>query len=257
MSEPDSETQSLSVGDLTGVGKIVNSKIARKTYDDAVSPAMKQVGGLTEDTLKTFRLFTLPLQLAAAYQDRFRAFCDKVRHKVPEEHQCDAPPEIAKPVMEAFVSTRDESPLMGMFEELMAKAIDKREADKLSPQFPKIISSLSPLQALLISDLVVSSQVTDDILMEKENLIIKRVAANFDFNRYGDQAHHLTLVQNLVQNDLVNMRNRMAIDKKTEYPNLVLDDGQMIYRTSIQLSMFGKWFASACVSAGRSPNNPR
>lgn len=59
------------VGDFTGLGKVVNSQVANRAYDDALSPAMRQVGGLSEDLLKTFRLFTAPLQLAAAYHDRF------------------------------------------------------------------------------------------------------------------------------------------------------------------------------------------
>jgi hypothetical protein len=76
---------------------------------------MREFGGLTKDALKTFRLFTAPLQLAAAYQDRFAAFCDRVRAKVPPERQREAPPEIAAPVMRAFATTSDDSPLMSMF----------------------------------------------------------------------------------------------------------------------------------------------
>jgi glutaminase len=109
-----------SIGDLTGAGQVINSEIAKRTYNEALSPAMKELGGLSEDTLKALRLFTAPLQLAAAYQDRFKAFCQRVRDKVPTSQQQEAPPEIVKPVMDAFASTSDDSPLMKMFEELIA-----------------------------------------------------------------------------------------------------------------------------------------
>ena len=153
MAEDGDTTKGPIVGDLAGAGQIINSEVAKRSYEDALSPAMQEVGGLTQDAIKAFRLFTAPLQLVAAYQDRFRKFCERVREKVPEQHQQDAPPEIVKPVMEALASTGDSSPLIEMFEELMARAIDDREADKLSPTFPRIITTLSPLQAKMIKDL--------------------------------------------------------------------------------------------------------
>lgn len=233
------------IGDLTGIGKIADSEIAKYVYSDAISPAMRQVGELSEDILKTLRLFTAPFQLAAAYQDRFQKFCERVREKVPEEYQSDAPPEIAVPVMKAFAYTRDESPLMEMFEELMAKAIDIREKDKLSPLFPGIISSLTPLQALLIADLTKKHQNTDDLF--KKNVIIERVFSNFDFERYGGSSHHLTLMQDLKEKNLVIIEGNMVIDKEKEYPNLKIPDGLSLRRTNFKLSMFGRWFALACV----------
>ncbi len=245
------------IGDLAGTGQIVNSEIAKRTYNDALSPAMKELGGLSEDTLKTFRLFTAPLQLLAAYQDRFRAFCDRVREKVPEEHHQDAPPEIARPVMEAFASTRDDSPLMDMFEELMAKAIDKREADKLSPEFPRLIQSLSPLQALMVADLRRQNHITDDLTNAQEHLIVQRVHANFQFDKYGGHHHHLTLCQDLKEKNVVNINENVRIDVETEYPNLTIPDGLVLTRTVVTLAMYGRWFASACVRDVSDPIKPR
>ncbi len=207
---------------------------------------MKEVGGLTADTLKTFRLFTAPIQLAAAYQDRFRGFCDRVRAKVPPEEQREAPAEIAKPVMEAFASTSDDSPLMKMFEELMAKAIDKREADRLSPEFPKLIQSFSPLQALLIADLQKRDQITDDLWDNQKSLILQRVGANFDFKTFGGQDHHLTICQTLKDKKLLSMHQNQPIDAAKDYPQLKVPEGLQLKRTLVRLTMFGQWFAEAC-----------
>ncbi|MBL9150844.1 MAG: DUF4393 domain-containing protein [Verrucomicrobiales bacterium] len=247
----DAETPAIKpgplIGDLAGAGQLINSEVAKKAYDDALSPALKELGGLTEDTLKAFRLFTAPLQLLAAYQDRFKAFCERVRERVPEEQQCDAPPEIAKPVMEAFASTSDDSPLMSMFEELMAKAIDKQQSQKLSPEFPAIIKSLSPLEALLLADLKSRDQYTDDLRDPAKNLIVSRLKANFDFAQFGGQGHHLTISQRLKDRNLVSIIESGNIDVGSEYPTLTIPEGLILRRTKIRLSMFGRWFVTSCV----------
>jgi hypothetical protein len=234
------------IGDLAGAGQIINSEIAKKSYDDALSPAMREVGGLTKDALKTFRLFTAPLQLAAAYQDRFAAFCDRVRAKVAPEKQREAPPEIAAPVKRAFATTSDDSPLMSMFEELMAKAIDVRTADKLSPAFPDVIKALSPLQAKLIKDLVRREQFTDTLWEMDKQLIHQFVKVNFSFDDFGGPDHHLTMAQDLAEKKLIAILQSTP-NKDDLYPNLEIPEGLSLRRMTYRLTMFGKWFASACV----------
>lgn len=235
------------IGDLTGAGQVINSEVAKRTYDDALSPTMRELGGLSADAFKTFRLFTAPIQLMAAYQDRFRAFCERVRSKVPEEEQREAAAEIGRPVMEAFASTSDDSPLMSMFEELMAKAIDRREANKLSPSFPNIIRNLSPFEAKLIAALKEKPQTTDDLINPDENLIIQRIGANFDFADFGGHEHHLTISQDLKEKKIVAINPNAKVDIPKLYPAVVIPSGLVLRRTLIQLTMFGRWFASACV----------
>ncbi len=235
------------VTDLTGLGQVINSEVAKRTYADGLSPAVRQVGALTTDSIKTLRLFTAPLQLLAAYQDRFEKFCERVREKVPESEQCDAPPEIARPVMEAFASTSDDSLMMKMFEELMAKAIDKRESKKLSPVFPELIKSLSPLQALLITTLNRGDQYTDDLFNRTSNIIVQRVGANFRFEDYGGHEHHLTLVQDLEHKKLVTLMAQQQVPEGL-YPSVKVPAGLDFYRMIIRLTMFGKWFTGTCAA---------
>lgn len=244
------------VGDLTGVGKVVNSDVAKRTYDDALSPMMREFGELSRDSLKAFRLFTAPIQLVAAYQDRFAAFCERVRNKVPDEHQREAAADVARPVMEAFASTSDDSPLMTMFEELMARAIDERHADKLSPTFAPLIQSLSPLEAKLVSVLSSSDQ-HSDVLYEKERqLILARLRTNFSVNDFGGDDHHLTMIQNLTEKRLVATLQK-KLKKEDDYPNMEIESGQTLIRFTYRLTMFGKWFANSCVPGGSSPTKPR
>jgi len=241
------------MGDLAGAGEIINSQVVQWTYKDGLSPAVKQVGALTTDTLKSLRLFTAPLQLLAAYQDRFEKFCDRVRERVPEAEQCDAAPEIARPVMEAFASTSDDSPMMSMFEELMARAIDKRKAKKLSPRFPEIVKSLSPLQALLLSRLRIAEQFTDDLRDLKQNTIVKRVGSNFDFHEFGGQDHHLTLIQDLQHRELVTILANQNVPDGL-YPQFEIPKGLKLQRMRIRLTMFGVWFTEAVTPAPAAGN---
>jgi len=138
-------------------------------------------------------------------------------------------------------------PLMAMFEELMAKAIDKREADKLSPSFPEIIRNLSPLEANLIAALTNKPQTTDDLFKSDENLIVKRIGANFNFDDFGGSEHHLTISQDLEKKNIVIINSNVKLDVAKLYPSFVMPSGFRAKRTIIQLSMFGRWFASACV----------
>ena len=149
--------------------------------------------------------------------------------------------------MEAFASTDDDSPLMLMFEELMAKAIDKRESDKLSPAFPKIIRDLSPLQAKLIAALMHETHITDDLLKEHENLIVKRIHANFRFEDFGGHAHHLTISQDLKEKNITAINQNARFDVAKTYPSLTVPHGLAVRRTTIRLTMFGHWFATACI----------
>jgi hypothetical protein len=235
------------IHDLAGIGQIVDSEIAKESYKDAASPAMKELGALGKDAVKTFRLFTAPVQLLAAYQDRFSGFCDRVRNKVPEEFQQTAAANIAKPVMEAFAFTEDESPLMDMFEELMSKAIDKREASKLNPTFPDLIKNLSPLQAKLIKALKASDQITDDVIKTDFNMIVGRLYSNFSFDDFGNQSHHLTLAQDLKYKNIVVINPNCKIEPPDKYAIVNLESGHVIRRTRISLTMFGKWFADSCI----------
>ena len=243
------------LGDLTGAGKVINSAVARKTYDDALSGTFKQLGGLSTDLVKSLRLFTAPLQLAAAYQDRFVDFCQRVRDKVPEAHQQDAAPEIAAPVMEAFTTTSEASPLMTMFEELMAKAIDSREADKLSPEFPAMVRSLSPLEARLLSSLTKDDQFTDDI--RDGNKITQNVGSNFDFSDFAGDAHHLTLILALKEKNLVNISVSQIPETEELYPDIQIPEGHKLRRMTTQLSMLGRWFTDACMPKDQPSIRPR
>lgn len=48
------------IGDIAGAGELINSEVVKRSYDDALSPTMRQVGALSED-LATRRSDCSPL----------------------------------------------------------------------------------------------------------------------------------------------------------------------------------------------------
>lgn len=252
----DGKSSGSVVGDIAGAGQIINSEVAERLYEDALSSPFRQVGALSTDVLKTFRLFTAPLQLAAAYQDRFAGFCERVRSKVPEADQQEAVPEIAAPVMEAFATTSDTSPLMGMFEELMAKAISKSKADLISPSFVEVIKSLSPLQAKFLEALKTNDQETDLLFDGKRKVIVQVLSYNFDVSGLGGYDHYLTLVQDLVAKRLISVIEE-RLEEATHYPDVPRTNDVRLVRSKIRLTMYGKWFCNSCIASPATPKKPR
>lgn len=133
--------------DLTGLGKIVDSKLAMRAYEDLVTDSAKQAGHLAADTFKVFRLFTAPIQLLATAQDRFELWLNKVRDAVPPERQVEAAPEIAGPVLMNLRFMSDVNELRELYLNLLKLAIDRDYRNKAHPGYVKIIEQLSPRDA--------------------------------------------------------------------------------------------------------------
>jgi len=133
---------------LDAAAKVIDSKTVQRFYKEAVSPVAKQVGGLATDLVKTFRLFTAPLQLAAAAQDRFSVWLEDVRKRVPTERQVEAPPEVAGPVLMNLRFIGDDNILKELYLNLLARAIDTERKEEAHPGFIKLIEQMSPSEAM-------------------------------------------------------------------------------------------------------------
>ncbi|MBM0105284.1 DUF4393 domain-containing protein [Steroidobacter sp. S1-65] len=134
-----------------GIGKIVDSKLIHRSYQDLASPAAKQLGELAGDTIKAFRLFTAPIQLLAAGQERFGRWLDAVRDSVPRERQREAPPEIAGPVLMNLRFMDESSKLHHLYLNLLRAAIDQENVANAHPGFIKAIEQMAPSDALLLN----------------------------------------------------------------------------------------------------------
>lgn len=133
-----------------GLDKLLPIKVIEKAYDDAISPAAKEVGKAARDIVKTGRLLLAPFQLAATFQDRFERTLKRIRSKVPEERQKEPPAEVVGPALRQMQFLDEDNPLWKMFEELLTRAIDTEAAERVHPSFAHLISQLSRDEAVIL-----------------------------------------------------------------------------------------------------------
>jgi len=132
------------------LGKLIPKETIGKLYDDAVSGPAKEVSKLGVDAVKTARLVLLPLQAAAAFQDRLEAMFARIQQRIPEERQIQAPPELVGPTLERMRYLDDKSELWRMYEEAITKSVDSETAGVIHPSFSHIISQLSRDEAWML-----------------------------------------------------------------------------------------------------------
>jgi Abortive infection alpha len=130
--------------------EMIPKETIEKAYEDALSGPAKEVGKLATDVAKTARLILAPLQITATYQDRFEAMLRRIRDRVPEERQIEAPPELVGPTVEHMRYVDDRSELWKMYEELLTQSLDSGTVDNVHPSFALIISQLSRDEAMIL-----------------------------------------------------------------------------------------------------------
>ncbi|MCC9168844.1 DUF4393 domain-containing protein [Pontibacter harenae] len=136
--------------DTPDFSNILGQETIKKIYEDGLSNPTKEVGKTATDLVKAARLFTAPIQLLAAYQDRLEKYLNQVREAVPEERQIESPASIAGPVLEKLKYIEDENYLKDLYLNLLKKAIDREKINEAHPAFVSIIEQLSPDEALII-----------------------------------------------------------------------------------------------------------
>lgn len=241
------------VGDLTGAGKLADSKLVNKVYDDALSPLMTQLGELGEDVLKTGRLLLFPLQVLAAQHDRFAKWVKRLAEAVPEERRQDAPPSVAGPILRQLTFRAEEDPVADLYLNLLARAMDKERSDEAHPAFINIIGQLSPDEALVL--LVLRD---DSVVIETEWKIDTETGRVYDpvttkntfpVERVTQPERLIMYYRHLDSLGLVRYAEGMKnISRRTGRDNSVTCSMRNPVRTNIAITDFGRLFIGACVS---------
>lgn len=229
------------------LGKLIPKEVIEKVYDDAVSDPAKEVGKLGVDVVKTARLLLAPLQVLAAGQDRLEAMLKRIRHRVPEERQIEAPPELVGPTLEKMRYLDDKSELWRMYEEVLTKSVDSEAADAIHPSFPHIISQLSRDEAWMLYRLrdqgftVIDTMDLNRETNRFENRKIEESELPVDELFLPDQIN--LYYSHLESLSLVNWPVREQTPIKDE-------DGRQTgtrRRSKMRLTDFGKLFVAACI----------
>jgi hypothetical protein len=191
-------------------------------------------------------LFTLPIQILSTFQDRVEKVLNNARNKVPEIRQQIAPAQIAGPVLEKLKYIPEDDELIKMYEELLARSIDKDRINEAHPSFAHIISQLSRDEAYLLFELKEKSfEVTDTLdFIQTENKFVNRkiekttIPNEILFYKENTELYY----SHLESLSLVNW----PVYKQD--PIIVLGRQTGIRRYSkIELTDFGKLFIRACI----------
>jgi hypothetical protein len=135
------------------LAKLVPEKTLDKAYDHALSGAFQEVGKFGTDAVKVARLILAPVQVLAAFQDRFASMMDRIAKRVPEERRVEPPVELVGEVIERIRYVDDKTELWKMFEEVLTKSVDCDNLTQIHPSFTTIISQLSRDEAVILLEL--------------------------------------------------------------------------------------------------------
>lgn len=244
--------------DLTGLGKLADSQLANKAYDDALSAPAKEASKLAADIVKAFRLFTLPLQLAATAHDRITAWLEEVRDRVPETRQTEAPPRLAAPIIRNLMFLEYDDPLVALYQELLARAIDKDRQAEAHPAFVTIIEQISPEEALFLYSLArdassatrTTSEPNIKVTFDSETGKPKiergygTVGDEIQFREGKNGITDGTEALKAICDHLISLN---VVEWKGGSPHTDWKDENLITDYALKLTEFGKLFVTACV----------
>lgn len=131
--------------------KIVKALPGEEIYKDLAQPAFRELGDAARNTVKAARFVIAPLDYLASQQDRWQRWLKRLAVKVEEDNLIPAHPQLSGPAIEGLRYLEEDSLLAEMFINLLARAIDKDRVNEAHPAFAKIISQLSPDEALVIA----------------------------------------------------------------------------------------------------------
>ena len=247
------------------------AQLAPQIYSDALSTAMKQVGHIGEDALKTFRLILFPLQFTGALQDRLASYINDAVRKVPEDRRIAPQESMAIQICEKLRTYSEEETFKTLYINLLARAIDRERVGEAHPAFVNIAAQLAPdevnvirqlaevVEADLIGRLMVSTR-TDprrDLTYTEAKSKIESKKAMPEFNdtllrlcvvpeKLAQPELFFVFLEHLISLGIAEFSNDShlagyASMAKKKHPGLEFH--------CIQLSKFGGLFHSACVAA--------
>lgn len=181
-----------------------NSKLGIKIYDDLFSAPLKE----TSETVNAIiSLVGLPLQfLADSLRHRLKERLEASIKKVPEENRVTPPLSILASVVNNLAYA--ENDLAELYQNLLARAIDKIRNSEAHPAFAIIISQLSPDEALLLYELKFNkfkfTRLLDldnklrkfyNVRMESNEFPVSKLIFTDNFDMYLEHLEKLDLVR--------------------------------------------------------------
>jgi hypothetical protein len=219
-----------------------------KVYQDALSPAMKQIGKSLESVAKTSRFLLAPFDYLAAQHDRWERYLDKVSQRVKEENLVEGHPQIVIPTLEGLSLTYENSLLSELFINLLANSIDSTKQDLAHPAFPTIIKQLTHDEAVILFFLKKKAyKIKRQYLKDESNPPINAITLEEEFPLNKLQfPQHLKLYMNHLNS--LHLAGTFPIgDQEYLYDETTKSQTGVITINQRCLIEFGHLFAQACV----------
>lgn len=220
-----------------------------KVYEDALSPAMKQIGKSLESVAKTSRFLLAPFEYLSKQHDRWEKYLEKVSEKVEKENLIEGHPQIVIPTLEGLSLTYENTLLSELFVNLLAISIDKTKQDLAHPAFPNIIKQLSRDEAVILFYLKKKSyniKQKSDWIEEKQHFINKEtIYEEFPMDK-------LDFPQNIWMNmnhlNSLNLAGTWQVGRQEIiYDETGSKQTGVYINSERRLMEFGELFANACI----------
>ncbi|MNU18781.1 hypothetical protein D3C71_69880 [compost metagenome] len=218
-----------------------------KIYDDALSPAMKQIGKALENLAKSSRFILAPIDYIAHQHDRWERYLQKVTDKVKNEDLIEGHPQIVIPTLEGLNLNYENTLLTELFINLLANSIDRTKQDLAHPAFPNIIKQLSHDEAVILFLLKKRSykfNLRSDLNVEG-TMVINEVTTLEEFPLDTLQfPEHLPIYMNHL--DSLNIAGAFVNNKEYIYDKNNKPTGINSYNER-RIIDFGELFVTSCV----------
>ena len=240
-------------------------------YQDALQPAVREVGKALQTVAKTIHIALAPISALVWGYEHIRDFIlSRVAEKmkqVPSERIVTPSPLVAGPTLEALRFAGHDSTLREMYASLLATSLDSETTHLAHPSFVEIIKNLSPDEAKLIRYMAVHQNVP---LLDVRNGIkgktgFKLFFSNFsmlsyqsivDFNdllpNYIDNVARLGIIEIPEGTYLVDSENYIPLESSDKIQqmkhDIERDGGEIRFdRKVMRLTQLGRQFIKACV----------
>lgn len=150
------------------------TKILPKAYDDGLKPMVQETGKTLALLPKTINAALAPLDIWIAQRNYKISETKKlleIKLKNVDQSKIVTPEAyVAVPTLEAISYSMDSEELRNMYSNLLAKAMNEDEKDKVHPAFVELIKQMTPMEAVFLDD-IFKKEVTPliDLSIKLEN----------------------------------------------------------------------------------------
>jgi hypothetical protein len=230
--------------DITGLGKLAESKLANDVYHDGLASATQETGAALTDVAKMVRLVTGSAYAATAFiHERISKFCEKAVSVVPPERRIPVEAAVAGPALLNLRFLEDGDPLAAMYVELLRCAVDRDRVRDANPAFVKIIEQLSPEEVLILNFLRGKSIDTFEHCLLSPHPRPYQITTKFPADDVGGGLRLHMFLTHLEKLSLITLN--FSAEEGQDLHSTV-NNNMIARRGKANFSDYGMWFSGAC-----------